>query len=90
VGAAAAAGGIVAGVIGDEERLEYTVIGDPVNLSAKLESHTKREGARALTTRATLDAAIAQGLEPRARYRALPGRRVSGMDEPLDLVVLAD
>ena len=66
------------------------MISDPVNLSAKLESHTKREGARALTTRATLDAAIAQGLEPRARHRALPGRRVSGMDEPLDLVVLAD
>ena len=90
VGAAAAAGGIVAGVIGDEERLEYTVIGDPVNLSAKLESHTKREGARALSTRATLEIAIAQGFDPRARYGALPGRLVSGMDEPLDLVTLTD
>ncbi|MEE9344761.1 MAG: adenylate/guanylate cyclase domain-containing protein [Methylococcales bacterium] len=34
-------GPLVAGSIGDKERLEYTVLGDTVNIAARLESHDK-------------------------------------------------
>ena len=50
VGAAVASGRITFGAVGDETRLEYTVIGEAVNLAAKLEKHNKAEGVRAMTT----------------------------------------
>jgi adenylate cyclase len=40
----------VVGAVGDDSRLEYTVIADAVSLSAKLEKHTKKENVRALCT----------------------------------------
>jgi len=61
VGAAVATGRIIFGAVGDETRLEYTVIGEAVNLSAKLEKATKDEGVRALATAETYALARAQG-----------------------------
>ncbi|MCW8862000.1 MAG: adenylate/guanylate cyclase domain-containing protein, partial [Rhodospirillales bacterium] len=63
VNAAIAAGEIIFGVIGEEDRLEYTVMGDPVNLAAKLEKHNKTEHSRALAMASTLDRAIAEGFD---------------------------
>jgi adenylate cyclase len=90
VGAAVAAGRVLFGAVGDAHRLEYTVIGDPVNLAAKLEKHSKVESVAALTTAATLALAEAQGFAPgpNANVETRPGRRVAGVDGPLDLVVL--
>lgn len=90
VNGALAAGNVVFTALGDEERLEYTVIGEPVNLATKLEKHNKVEGTAALTTRAAYDAAVAQGYSRRTPPPILPARRVAGVDEPIDLVVLAD
>ena len=53
-GVGVAVGAVVFGAVGDDSRLEYTVIGDTVNLAAKLECHTKVEPARGLTTSAAL------------------------------------
>lgn len=89
VGLAVASGPVVFGAVGDDSRLEYTVIGAAVNLAAKLEKHTKVEGVRALADAATYEAAIVQGLVPVAAAERRPGRRVLGLDGPLDLVVLA-
>jgi adenylate cyclase len=89
VGGALAAGEVVFGIIGHESRLEYTVIGDTVNLAAKLEKHTKAEGVAALTTAATWDLARQQGYEAGARPPARPQRRVEGVADPVDLVVVA-
>jgi adenylate cyclase len=41
VGIGVALGEVVAGTVGTEERMEYTVIGDSVNVAARLQSHAK-------------------------------------------------
>jgi adenylate cyclase len=89
VNAAVACGRVVFGAVGDETRLEYTVIGDSVNLSAKLEKHNKDEQVRALTTAKSFAAARAQGYQPTDPCEERPGRQVQGIGEPLDLVILA-
>ncbi len=88
VGCAVAAGPLIFGAVGDETRLEYTVIGEPVNLAAKLEKHTKAEGVNALTDAATFAAACAQGYAPPAPRAARRGCVVAGVEHPIDLVVL--
>jgi adenylate cyclase len=87
VGAALATGEVMFGAIGDRSRLEYTVIGDPVNLVAKLEKHTKVEKVPALCTAGTYKLALQQGYVPGvASVEERQGRTVAGIDEPLDLV----
>ena len=88
VNAAAAFGPIVFGAVGDVDRLEYTVIGDPVNQAAKLEKANRTQGVDALTDRGTFEAAVRQGYEGGSvEHRS--GSRLEGFDEPVDLVVLA-
>ncbi|MBL8708088.1 MAG: adenylate/guanylate cyclase domain-containing protein [Rhodospirillaceae bacterium] len=58
---AVATGEVIVGAVGDDNRLEFTVIGDAVNLSAKLEKHNKELGSRALVTAATYRAAADAG-----------------------------
>ncbi len=87
VGAAVASGTVLFGAVGDASRLEYTVIGDAVNLAAKLEKQTKIEQVRALTDAATFRLAQAQGYTVDKPLR--PARVVGGVDEPLDLAILA-
>ena len=88
VNAAAAFGPIVFGAVGDVDRLEYTVIGDPVNQAAKLEKANRAQGVAALTDRGTWEAAVSQGYEAGSvEHRS--DSRLEGFDEPVDLVVLA-
>jgi adenylate cyclase len=89
IGAAVTTGRVIFGAIGDENRLEFTVIGDPVNLAAKLEKHCKVEGVRALTTVAAHDLACAQGFSTAKPLERRLARRVEGVSDPMDLAVIA-
>ena len=53
VGFGVATGELVAGNVGSDRKLEYTVIGDPVNLAARLQELTTELGASILMSAAT-------------------------------------
>ena len=89
IGAGVAVGDVVFGVIGFEDRLEYTVISETVNLAAKLEKHNKVEKTNAITTQAALMAAVGQGYQPASTKEIRPARSVDGVSEPVAIAVLA-
>lgn len=88
IGLAVTTGRVMFGAIGDASRLEYTVIGEPVNTAAKLEKHTKAEGVAALCLAETYEQALEQGYQPARDHERRKGRPVEGVPTPLDLVVL--
>ena len=89
VGIGVAAGTVTCGTIGEEGRLEYAVIGDPVNRAAKLQNHTKVEAVRALCTADMLEVAINQGYDDRRSREVRKGCAVAGVAAPQDLAVIA-
>ncbi|MDQ2634883.1 MAG: adenylate/guanylate cyclase domain-containing protein [Pseudomonadota bacterium] len=64
IGIAISAGPIVFGAVGDRDRLEVTVIGAMVNLSAKLEKANKVLSSESIATRLAFDTALVQGYVP--------------------------
>ncbi len=86
VNIAVAAGQVVFGIIGDESRLEFTVIGAVVNRAAKLEKFNRTLGSVALTDADTYALAKRQGYLPATEARHLR-QSVAGAEE---LVILRE
>ncbi|MGE3693564.1 MAG: adenylate/guanylate cyclase domain-containing protein [Novosphingobium sp.] len=88
IGVGVDAGTVTVGVIGDDGRLEYAIIGDPVNRAAKLQNQTKAEGVMGLCSVACLDKAVEQGYVSRTAKPLLAGREVAGVAGMIDICVL--
>lgn len=87
--AAVVAGPTICGAVGHGSRLEYTVIGPSVNLSAKLEKFNKNLGTLALTNIQTLALAEKSGYQPHAKLRKVECE-VDGLDGKHCLAVIGE
>ena len=85
VNAAVASGRVVFATLGDGDRLEYTVIGEAVNLAAKLEKHNKVEKCIALVPSDTVALAMSQGYVAASPFVDRAAARVAGVSGAIDL-----
>jgi adenylate cyclase len=82
-GIGVSAGQAVAGYIGDRQRYEYTVIGDPVNEAARLCEVAKQCGGVVASGRAISRANEFEA----ARWRIIESRSLRGRETPTDIAV---
>jgi class 3 adenylate cyclase len=77
IGVGVNTGQVIAGAVGGGGRLEYTVIGDAVNVAQRLQSEA--EGGQIVASAATIAAADGIAAEP------IGARHVKGREEPVEV-----
>lgn len=87
IGIGISSGTVSWGVVGRDERLELTVIGPAVNLSAKIEKCNKAFGSACIVDAETWRLAQAQGYRGRLEARPVEAM-IEGFDRPMPAVIL--
>ena len=77
-------GEVFCGAVGDDSRLEFTVLGDTVNAAARMEELTKSIASWLIVSGELLAAA---GEEERQRWRLIEQESLRGRDKPIELFV---
>lgn len=80
-------GPVIAGLIGATDRHEYTVVGDTVNVAARLEQLCREHGCDLLVSETTWALAGAAGVSGEVAMRAAVA--LKGRDEPVRVFALA-
>lgn len=88
IGIAISSGEVLFGTVGFGDRLEFTVIGETVNLAAKLEKYNKVLKSNVIMDDATDQRAEMEGYTPIV-LRRIPDCDVHGVSKPIAVSVLA-
>ena len=87
IGIGIAHGPVSFGAVGRSERLEMTVIGAPVNMSAKLEKHNKVLKSECIVLKEVWDNALDEGYGGNFKAEFLEAQ-IEGIEEPQEIAVL--
>ena len=81
-------GDVIAGNMGAQDRMSYTVLGDVVNAASRLESSTKELGVEVLISEATIQAAQKDGAEDLPAFKEIGELRLKGKEKGVHVYTL--